>query len=197
MSHYWTGDNAWTNPPSHALPWQREGRGGGGLEYGSGAFDVTNQSWLYPAASDSLDGFFDPSPLQADVPTVPPTESHTLLHQTSDSVPVSIDDEMQYIFNQLGPNELADSRNIWNADQFDFNGISPFPSRPPSSASDYSMFETHPGCSSNSDANLGHSRSSPPSNGSVQRRGKKQRRILRERYVQLSAFIFACRLSWC
>jgi hypothetical protein len=40
MSHYWAGDNAWTNPPSQALPWRREGSGGG-LEYGSGAFDVT------------------------------------------------------------------------------------------------------------------------------------------------------------
>ncbi|KAJ6581726.1 hypothetical protein B0H19DRAFT_1369986 [Mycena capillaripes] len=159
MSHYWTGDNAWTNPPSHALPWQREGRGGGGLEYGSGAFDVTNQSWPYPAASDTLDGFFDPSPLQADVPTVPPTESHTLLHQTSNSVPVSIDDEMQYIFNQLGPNELADSRNIWNADQFDFNGISPLSSSP-------TLERERLHCSSNSDANLGHSHSGPPSSGS-------------------------------
>jgi len=28
------------------------------------------------------------------------------------------------------------------------------------------MFETHPGCWSNSDANLGHSRSGPPSSGS-------------------------------
>ncbi|KAJ7926846.1 hypothetical protein B0H13DRAFT_2313099 [Mycena leptocephala] len=137
MSRYWAGDDAWTNPPLQALPRRREGSGGG-LEYGSGAFDVTSQSWSYLTASDTLDGFFDPSHVQADVPTsvrnVPPTESHTLLHQTPNSAPVSID---QHILNQLGPNELADSGTIWNADQFDFNSISPFPSRPPSSASDY------------------------------------------------------------
>jgi hypothetical protein len=64
-----------------------------------------------------LDGFLDPSPVQADVPTsvrtVPLTESHTLLHQTSNLAPVSIDDEMQHISNQLGPNELADSGTSW------------------------------------------------------------------------------------
>ncbi|KAJ7869348.1 hypothetical protein B0H13DRAFT_2557776 [Mycena leptocephala] len=149
ISHYWAGDNAWTNPPSQALPWRREGSGGG-LEYGSGAFDVTNQSWPYLTASDTLDGFLDPSPVQADVPP-----------------PVSIDDEMQHIFNQLGPNELADSGTSWNADQFDFNGISPVPSRPPSSTSDYSMFETHLGSWSNSYANLGHYHSGPPSSGMI------------------------------
>ncbi|KAJ7924266.1 hypothetical protein B0H13DRAFT_2315663 [Mycena leptocephala] len=119
MSHYWAGDNAWTNPPSQALPWRREGSGGG-LEYGSGAFDVTNQSWPYLTASDTLDGFLDHRPFK---PMFLP--------------PVSTDDEMQHIFNQLGPNEFADSGTGWNADQFDFNGISPFPSCPPSSASVY------------------------------------------------------------
>ncbi|KAJ7808643.1 hypothetical protein B0H13DRAFT_2385696 [Mycena leptocephala] len=113
MSRYWAGDDAWTNPPLQALPRRREGSGGG-LEYGSGAFDVTSQSWSYLTASDTLDGFFDPSHVQADVPTsvrnVPPTESHTLLHQTPNSAPVSID---QHILNQLGPNELADSGTIW------------------------------------------------------------------------------------
>ncbi|KAJ7920535.1 hypothetical protein B0H13DRAFT_1867448 [Mycena leptocephala] len=61
-----------------------------------------------------------------------------------------------------------------NADQFDFNGISPFPSRPPSSTSDYSMFETHPGSWSNSYANLGHYHSGPPSSGTrLSAKGKK------------------------
>ncbi|KAJ7940026.1 hypothetical protein B0H13DRAFT_1850229 [Mycena leptocephala] len=182
MSRYWAGDDAWTNPPLQALPRRREGSDGG-FDYGSGAFDVISQSWSYLTASDTLDGFlssanppassFDPShAVQADVPTsvrtVPPTESHTLLHPTPNSAPVSIDDELQHILNQLGPNELADSGtvgDISNADQFDFNSISPFPSRPPSSASDYSMFETHTGSWSNPDASLGHYYSGPPYSG--------------------------------
>ncbi|KAJ7911286.1 hypothetical protein B0H13DRAFT_2328505 [Mycena leptocephala] len=61
MSHYWAGDNAWTNPQSQALPWRREGS--------SGAIDVTNQSWPYLTALVTLDGFLDPSPVQADLPT--------------------------------------------------------------------------------------------------------------------------------
>ncbi|KAJ6520814.1 hypothetical protein DFH09DRAFT_1331639 [Mycena vulgaris] len=161
-----------------ALPRRREGSAG----YGSGAFDVTSQS-SYLTASDTLDGFlgsasptvFAPSfetshAVQADIPrsvrTVPPTELHTLLHQTLNSTPVSIDDEWQQILNQLGPNGLAESGtvgDISNADQFDFSSISPFPSRPPSSASDYNMFETRTG---NPDASLGHYYSGPPSSGS-------------------------------
>ncbi|KAJ6568493.1 hypothetical protein B0H19DRAFT_1348928 [Mycena capillaripes] len=35
MSRYWAGDNAWTNPPSQALPQRRKGSGGSS-EYGSG-----------------------------------------------------------------------------------------------------------------------------------------------------------------
>ncbi|KAJ7451509.1 hypothetical protein B0H11DRAFT_1927825 [Mycena galericulata] len=39
---YW--DDVWTNPlPLQAL--QREGNDGGGLEHGSGAFDIMSQSW--------------------------------------------------------------------------------------------------------------------------------------------------------
>ncbi|KAJ7925434.1 hypothetical protein B0H13DRAFT_2314433 [Mycena leptocephala] len=139
------------------------------------------QSWSYLTASDTLDGFlgsasplpssFDPSHVQTDVLTsvrsVPPTESHTaLLYQTPNSTPVSIDDELQHILNQLGPNELADSGTISNADQSDFNNISPFPSRLPSSTSDYSMFETRTGSWSNPHAGLGHYYSGPPSGGS-------------------------------
>ncbi|KAJ7909424.1 hypothetical protein B0H13DRAFT_1877706 [Mycena leptocephala] len=53
MSRYWAGDGAWTNPPLQALPRRREGSGGG-LEYGSGVFDVISQSWSYLTASDTL-----------------------------------------------------------------------------------------------------------------------------------------------
>ncbi|KAJ7939630.1 hypothetical protein B0H13DRAFT_2300318 [Mycena leptocephala] len=38
MSRYWAGDDAWTNPPLQALA-RRHEESGGGLEYGSGAFD--------------------------------------------------------------------------------------------------------------------------------------------------------------
>ncbi|KAJ6536393.1 hypothetical protein B0H19DRAFT_1079888 [Mycena capillaripes] len=168
MSRYWAGDNAWTNPPSQDLLQRCEGSGGSS-EYGSGAFDVMSHSWSYLSTSNSLgDGlsanppasFFDPSPTQADVPTsvrtIPPTESHTLLHQTLNSVPVSMGDELQHILNWLGPYELTDTRTI---------SVSPFPSHPPSSASDYSMFETHTGSWSNPDASLGHYYSGLPSSG--------------------------------
>ncbi|KAJ6552465.1 hypothetical protein DFH09DRAFT_1280954 [Mycena vulgaris] len=180
MSRYWAGDDAWTNLSLEALPRGREGS----ADYGSGAFDVTSQS-SYMTASDTFDGFlgsasptafapsFEPShAVQADIPTsvrtVPPTELHTLLHQTLNSTPVLIDDEWQQILNQLGPNGLAESGtvgDISNADQFDFSSIPPFPSRPPSSASDYNMFETGTG---NPDASLGHYYSGPPSSGSWQ-----------------------------
>jgi hypothetical protein len=114
------------------LPWRHEGSSGG-LEYGSAAFDVTkwvavggmivmaHVQLIQPivAISGSIGHArrLDPSPVQADLPTsvrtVPPTESHTLLHQTSNLAPVSIGDEMQHIFNQLSPSELADSGTGW------------------------------------------------------------------------------------
>ncbi|KAF7359827.1 hypothetical protein MVEN_00708000 [Mycena venus] len=161
MSQYWAGGDAWTNPASQALPLRREGGNGGGFEYGSGAFDAMSQSWPYLTGSDTLDGFFGSAQLPASVDlshvqanaltsvqTIPPTESLTVFHQASNSAPVgSINDELQDIFNQLGPNELAGNGtvgDISNADQFDFDSISAVPSRPPSSASDYSMFEMHP-----------------------------------------------------
>ncbi|KAJ7845664.1 hypothetical protein B0H13DRAFT_1908206 [Mycena leptocephala] len=51
MSWYWDGDDAWANP----LPLQHEGGDGGGLEHGSGAFDMMSQSWPHLTASDTLD----------------------------------------------------------------------------------------------------------------------------------------------
>ncbi|KAJ7480405.1 hypothetical protein B0H11DRAFT_1915819 [Mycena galericulata] len=54
MSRYWDGDDAWANPlPLQVL--QHEGSDGGGLEHGSGAFDVMSQSWPHLTASDTLD----------------------------------------------------------------------------------------------------------------------------------------------
>lgn len=145
MSRYWDGADAWANPlPLQAL--QREGSDGGGLEHGSGAFDVMrcvvvgnmtvklltrrfSQSWPHLTASDTLDSVlgsayppassFHPSHVPATVPvftsvrTVSPTYSHTLLHQTPNSA-CSIDDELQHILDQLGPNELVDSGTFGN-----------------------------------------------------------------------------------
>ncbi|KAJ7440473.1 hypothetical protein B0H11DRAFT_2292867 [Mycena galericulata] len=140
-------------------------------------------SWPHLTASDTLDSVlgsaypaassFHPSHVPSTVPvvrTVSPTYSHTLLHQTPNSAR-SIDEEFQHILDQLGPNELVDSGTFGNtsntdADQFEFNSISPFPSRPPSSASDYSMFETHASAWRNLDASLGRYSSGPPSSGS-------------------------------
>jgi hypothetical protein len=142
MSRYWDGDDVWANP----LPLQREGSDGGGLEHGSGAFDVMrcvvvgnmtvklltvrfSQLWPYLTASDTLDSVlgsanpaassFHPSHVPATVPvftsvrTVSPTYSHTLLHQTPNSAQ-SIDEKLQHILDQLGPNELVDSGTFGN-----------------------------------------------------------------------------------
>ncbi|KAJ7857931.1 hypothetical protein B0H14DRAFT_3637442 [Mycena olivaceomarginata] len=130
MSRYWDGDDAWANP----LPLQREGSDGRGLEHGSGTFDVMSQSWPYLTASDTLDSVlgsanpaastFHPSHVPATVPvftsirTVSPTYSHTLLHQTPNSAQ-SIDDELQHISDQLGPNELVDSGTFGNISGFE------------------------------------------------------------------------------
>ncbi|KAJ6545678.1 hypothetical protein B0H19DRAFT_1380185 [Mycena capillaripes] len=128
MSWYWDGDNAWANP----LPLQHEGGDGGGLEHGSGAFDVMR----HLTASDTLDSVlgsanspassFHPSHVPATVPvftsvrTVSPTYSHTLLHHTPNSAQ-SIDDELQHILDQLGPNELVDSGTFGNISDYRSN----------------------------------------------------------------------------
>ncbi|KAJ7868340.1 hypothetical protein B0H14DRAFT_3585160 [Mycena olivaceomarginata] len=165
------GGDAWTNPASQALPLRREGGDGGGFDYGSGAFDAMRYvadrtlSTAFSAPHNSP-ASVDLSHVQANaltsVQTIPSTESLIVFHQASNSAPVgSINDELPDIFNQLGPNELAGNGTVGDI------SISAVPSRPPSSASDYSMFEMHPDSWSNPDAaSLGHHYSGPPSSGS-------------------------------
>ncbi|KAJ7732229.1 hypothetical protein DFH07DRAFT_781006 [Mycena maculata] len=144
MSRYWNGDGAWVNPlPLQAL--QREGSDGGGVVVGNMTPIVATSDSIGHSRQRSRLRIspFHPSHVPATVPiftsarTVSPTYSHTLLHQTPNSA-CSIDDELQHILDQLGPNELVDSRTFGNISAW-----------------------------SNPDASIGHYSSGPPSNGMI------------------------------